>query len=225
MKKLICAFLVIACLIPLTVGCSKYDEDYVYDGHSLVGKWMEKKYDEEYYVSYEFSKDGVITLKEYNYGIEVSSTVGTYTVEDKNLLVAKYVNYDGTVQHVENRFSMKEDMIVMLYLDHSNQMEEKEMILVPFDVDFNEGDEDLYGEWYDTENKEEFWRFNKDFTGSTYNGTYEYSIKYSVNGRKIYVAYESIPGVVDAIVELKYKINGDTLTIKGEGVELTLERK
>lgn len=230
MKKIICVLLILCCFVPL-VSCSKFDEDYVYDGHSLIGKWMEKDYDEEYYISYEFFEDGRIETVDYSYGIQIDSSVGTYTV-DKNVLVARFVdNYSGSVQYVENRFSMKDDLLVMLYLDSSNQMEEKEMILVPFDVDFNEGDEELYGTWQDKNNPNEIWTFNDDFTGTASIKDYEitYHLRYSVNGKKIYISYEPIEGVFEGIVEMKYKIKDDTLTIKGEYpsgevMELVLER-
>ena len=223
MKRLLCFLLVCITLISVG-GCSKFDEDYVYDGHSLIGKWMEKDYDFEYYISYEFFENGEVEVKEYYYGIEVSSMRGAFFVE-KNVLKTQFIEYNGNVQHIENRFSMKDDMLVMLYLSEENQMEEKEMVLIPFDVESIEPNEELCGTWRDTSDPSEVWTFNKDLTGTVANADYTYTIKYSLKGKKLYIAYESVPGVIDSLVEVKYKVKNDKLTIKGEGVKLVFEKE
>ena len=224
MKKLLCIIIALICVFSVC-SCSKFDEDYVYDGHSLIGKWIEKTKNYASYGAYEFFKDGTVKYTEYSYGIERSSITGTYTVEKNNLVEKYYYEYSDTVKFVEHRFSIKNDTIVMRELDQSNQMVEIDVIYIPYEDKFSEGDEELLGTWYDTEESGEFWTFNKDLTGFTSNGEFTYSIRYSVHKNKIYIAYESIPGVIDALVELKYNVRGDKLTIKGSGIKIVLERK
>ena len=81
---IIAAICVTACLI---FGGSNFDENYRYDGHSLIGKWREKSYDEVSYISYEFYENGKVELKEYSYGIELKSTLGTYSVDVNKITV------------------------------------------------------------------------------------------------------------------------------------------
>lgn len=224
MKKFLCIIIALVCVLSVC-SCSKFDEDYVYDGHSLIGKWIEKTKNNAEYGSYEFFENGVVEYTAYSYGIERSSIKGTYTVEKNNLVEKYYYEYSDTTKYIEHRFSIKKDTLVMLELDESNQMQEIEVVYVPYEDKFTEIDEELLGTWYDTESEGESWTFNNDMTGSASNGSFTYSIRYSVKRNKIYIAYESIPGVIDALVEMKYNVRGDKLIIKGSGVKLVLEKK
>ena len=51
MKKIILILSLVACLISITLlmGCDLYNEDYVYDGSSLIGKWMDDDLDPNSY--------------------------------------------------------------------------------------------------------------------------------------------------------------------------------
>lgn len=230
MKKIICVVIVCLCIFSL-FGCEKslYDKNYVYDGNSLLGKWGEKDYDEAYYFSYEFFEDGKIEHIVYNYGIEVSKVTGTYTAE-KNEIFIDVVQYDGTNVHYQHKFSMTEKgELVIVYLSDEDQMTEKEMVLIPFDVDFNDDNSALVGAWEDKNNQGETWSFNDDYTGTISNEEFTYKMYYSVNGKKLYMAYEFVEGVKQSLVEFSYSVEGDTLTLKGkiegEKIEYVFVRK
>ena len=216
-KTLILFLLLITALCLFSCGeLEKFDENYVYDGHSLVGKWQEEDYDRSFYITYEFSKDGKFEQKQYRYGIEVRSESGTYTAEN-NKFIIEFKNYDGTSSFVENKFSITEQgELVMVYLDQSNQMEEKEMILVPFDIAHSEADTELIGSWEDKANEGEIWTFNSDYTGTIFGGGYTYKFYYSVLGGKLYIANELIEGTLNDLVEYEYEIDGTSLTIEAE---------
>ena len=229
MKKIIILSLVI-----LTIAClfscgSKFDEDYVYDGHSLVGKWQEEDYERSFYITYEFSNDGKFEQKQYSYGIEVRAEKGTYTAEG-NKFTVEFKNYDGTTSYVENKFCITEDgELVMIYLDEANQMEEKEMILVPFDIIHSETDTALIGSWEDKANEGEIWTFNSDFTGTIFGGGYTYKFYYSIIDDNLYIANEFIEGTLNDLVEYEYEIKGGSLTIEAEingtDIELSFNKR
>ena len=230
MKRIICVLLLCICVVGLA-SCNKslYDENYTYDGVSLIGKWGEKDYDEAYYFSYEFFEDGKIKHIVYNYGIEVSAVEGTYTAEGNEILI-DVVQYDKTTVHYEHKFCITDrGELVIVYLSDDDQMTEKEMVLIPFDVDFNDDNSALVGAWEDKENPGEIWTFNSDYTGKISNSEYSYKMYYSVNGKKLYMAYEFVEGVKQSLVELNYSVNGNTLKISGkidgEKIEYQFERK
>ncbi len=226
MKRIICFLLICLCVITL-VACSDFDENYVYDGHSLIGKWREKEYKDSYYISYEFFDNGEVYLNQYNYGIEMSSIIGKYTV-DTNEIVIDVTNYDKTIVHYEYKFCITDKgELIVLYLD-DDQMKEKEMTLVPYDIEYNEDNSSLSGRWEDTNNRGEYWTFNEDYTGTVSNDEASYKMHYSIKKNKLYMAYEFVDGVKQGLVEFEYKIKNDTLTIKGtfngEKLEYTFER-
>lgn len=227
MKKIICFLLVCLCVFSF-VACSEFDKDYVYDGHSLLGKWREKEFSDRYYISYEFLENGDVLLNEYNYGIEMSSIVGKYSVNVNRILI-DITNYDKTIIHYEYKFCITEKgELIVIYLDE-NQMTEKEMALVPYDIEYNADVSNLLGTWEDTNNRGEYWTFNEDYTGSVSNEDISYKMYYSVKKDNIYMAYEFVEGVKQNLVEFDYKIKDGILTLKGEfngeKLEYTFERK
>ena len=230
MKKIICILLLSICIFGLiSCGDIEFDENYVYDGTSLIGKWYEKDYDESYYISYEFFDGGKIEQTEYYYGIEFSTVSGTYTV-DTNRISIDIERYDGTKVHYENKFCINEKKeLIIVYLSEKDQITEEKMVLVPFKSDFNEGDPALIGTWEDKDNPGELWKFNGDYTGEIFNEKSSYKMYYSVNDGNIYMAYEFVEGVRQNLVEFDYKIKGDTLELKckidGTKVEYSFERK
>ena len=216
MKKLLLISLVVISVFCLFSCGSKFDEDYVYDGHSLVGKWQEEDYDESFYITYEFFADGKFEQRQYSYGIETSWSQGTYTAEG-NKFVVEFKNYDNTSSYVENKFCITEDReLVILYLDEKNQMEEKEMVLVPFNITHSETDQKLLGTWEDAAHEGEFWTFNNDFTGTIFGGGYTYKFYYSIHDDTLYIANELIEGTLNDLIGYEYEISGSTLTIETE---------
>ena len=228
MKRFICAVLVCVCFISL-VACSKFDENYVYDGRSLVGTWCDENYDEKGYESYNFYEDGTVELVQYYYGIEFQRVSGTYSAEG-NKMVIDIKQFDDTNVHYEHKFCITDKgELVVIYLSEKDQMTEEEMVLKPFNNEFNEGDTSLVGTWEDTNNRGEYWSFNSDFTGKVSNETSEYKMYYSVHGGKLYMAYEFVEGVKQSLVELDYKVSGNTLTLEGKidgtSLKYSFERK
>ncbi len=209
---LLCAL----CLFSCGDGLDKFDENYEYDGHSLVGTWQEEEYDRSFYITYEFSADGKFKQKQYSYGIEVKSEEGSYSAE-KNKFTVEFKNYDGTSSFVENKFCITEKgELIVVYLDEKNQMEEKEMVLVPLNIKHSDTDTDLIGTWEDKDNEGEFWSFNRDFTGTIFGGGYTYKFYYSIVDEKLYIANEFIEGTLNDLTEYEYEIDGSTLTIEAE---------
>ena len=210
---IIAAVCVVACLI---FGGSDFDENYQYDGHSLIGKWREKGYEEVSYISYEFFEDGKVELKEYSYGIELKTTLGTYSV-DVNKITVDYELYNGTVEHSVNKFCITDDgELIIIYLSEANQMTEEEMVMVPYDIKFNEDNSDVVGKWEDTENPGEYWTFNKDYTGTVSTEGFSYKLYYSIKDDSFFMAYEFVEGSKEALVEFEYEIDGDKLYLTGD---------
>ncbi len=228
MKRIACIFLICICIFTVA-SCSKFDENYVYDGESLIGKWYEKDYDESYYIAYDFFENGTVEQTEYYYGIKFGTVSGAYTV-DKNVIEIDLDRYDGTIIHYEHKFCITDKgELIIIYLSEKDQMTEEEMVLVPYKDDFNEGDKSLFGTWEDKNNPGELWTFKEDFTGTIANKESSYEMHYSVNDGKIYMAYEFVDGVKQGLVEFKYKIKGNTLEIEskidGTKIEYSFERK
>lgn len=206
-----------------------FDENYEYDGHSLVGKWQEKSYATHSYVSYEFFEDGRFEQVSYQYGIEFNRSEGTYTV-DKNKFIVAFPRYDGSVEYVENKFNVTDKgEILMLYLDLENQIEERKMVLVPFNIKPSEDTSSIVGNWEDKAHEGEFWKFNEDLTGIIYGNGYSYNFHYTIHNGKLYIANELIPGIMNDLVEYKLDVKGDTLTISakinGTSISLSFNRR
>ena len=218
----IVAVIGIVCLcIFLFAGGSEFDENYVYDGKSLLGKWCEEDYEESSYISYEFFENGTVELVEYSYGIEMKKIVGTYSVK-VNEIIIDYEKYNGNIEHSENKFCITESgKLVIIYLSNNDQITEEEMVLIPFDVKFNEDNSEIVGLWEDSANPGEYWTFNKDYTGTVStivdkDEKFEYGLVYSVADGYFYIAFEFVPGVKQYLVEFEYEVDGDTLYLEGE---------
>ena len=229
MKKIICLAVVATCIFCLFSCGSKFDPNYEYDGHSLVGIWCEEDYSPSEYYTYEFTAENTMILRYYHYGILFDTSVGSLTI-GKNVFTVTYENYDGSKTYVENKFCITEDgELVMVYLDASNEMEEVEMVLVPCNIDFVEDNSAVIGTWEDTERPGEFWTFNKDYTGSIFGNGYTYKFYYSVNDDSIFIANEFIEGALNDLIEYEFSVKGDKLsigtTINGTSIKFTFERK
>ena len=229
MKKIICTTALFICLLCLFSCGSKYDPDYVYDGHSLIGLWCEEEYDPAGYYTYEFTQDSTMVLKYYRYGILFDSSVGKLSVET-NKFIVEYENYDGTKTYNENKFSITEDNeLVVVYLDEQNEMEEEEMVLVPYCVDFVEDNSSVVGSWEDTQRPGEVWTFNKDYTGSIFGNGYTYKFYYSINDDSLFISNELIEGTLNDLIEYHFSVKDNRLSIdakiNGTSIGFTFERK
>ncbi|MBO5312330.1 MAG: hypothetical protein J6B29_00045 [Clostridia bacterium] len=229
MKRIIWVLALLVLCIGLS-SCDKslFDENYVYDGTSLLGKWQSEDKEDGYYYSYEFFDNGKVEWKEYSYGIEFSVELREYTAQGHEITL-KATRYDGTVSTEKNKFTITEDgKLVIVYLD-ADAMTEKESVLVPFENDFNEDADRIFGSWEDRDNPGEIWSFNEDFSGSIADDKNSYTIYYSVKDKRLYIAYEFVPGVKQSLVQYDMDLDGDTLSLKckieGETVKYVLERK
>lgn len=228
MKKILCIAVLCACIFCL-FACddSKYDENYVYDGTSLVGTWQEEEIDYANYYTYQFSKDGKMLLKEFIYGMEVSSEEGTYTVKDNKLTVL-FPDDDGTSYYVENKFSITDDgELVMIRLSTENQMEEVEAVYVPHTPVFNL-ESPLVGTWENSEVKDELWIFDKNHQITLPNKEKTEKMLYSTKDGKVYMLYLIDSGENKLFLEtpliFDYELDGDTLKLYGE-VNYVFKRK
>ena len=229
MKKFICILLV--CILALSfTACSKFNEDYVYDGTSLLGKWCEKDYQESYYITYEFFDNNTVLLNEYYYGIEYSSTLAETEI-GTNTIDIYVTGFNGAVTNYHQKFCITEDgELIFIYLSDKDQITEEELVLVPYEPIFNKGASPVTGTWEDTQNPGELWCFNDDYTGSV-SGAGEtgelssYELFYSATDDKIYLAFEFVPGVKESIVEFDYEIEGNTLTLENNSLTYVFERK
>ena len=219
MKKAV-LILVLCCFALCLFACgSKYDENYVYDGQSLVGKWQEEDIAYEDYYTYEFFADGKMELKQFIYGMEVSCEVGTYTV-DGNRLEVLFREDDGRVSEIENKFSITSDgELVMVRLSTSNQMQEVETVYVPFEPVFNLKNE-LVGTWENTKEDGECWIFDGNYEITIPNEVKEEKMLYSIKDDTLYMLYLIDPGEHKLYLEepmiFTYKIDGNTLKLYGE---------
>ena len=229
MKKFVCALLVFILVLSFT-ACSKFDENYVYDGKSLIGKWCEEDYNESYYLTYEFFDNDTVLLNEYYYGIEYSSTLAKATI-GKNTIDINVTGFNGAVTNYHQKFCITEDgELVFIYLSDKDQITEEELVLVPYEPKFNKDNSPLVGKWEDTQNPGEYWSFNKDYTGNVEGAgkageINSYNLYYSLLDDKIYLAFEFVPGVKQSIVEFDYEIDGNTLTLENDSLTYVFERK
>ena len=228
MKKIICILAILSALVFL-VSCNDelFDENYVYDGTSLIGIWCEKDYDESNYYTYKFFENGSIIKSAYNYGIEASSIDGHYEAVGHELTI-KILLYSGVTDVQTFKFTITDKKeLALVYLDE-NLMKEKETVLVPYESTFNKDNSSIVGVWEDTENPGEMWQFNSDFSGSVYDSENSYKMFYSLTDKKLYMAYEFVEGIRQSLVEFKYEIKGDTLhlesKINGTTIEYTFKK-
>lgn len=226
MKKIITLtllFLAFACLF----SCgNKFDEEYVYDGQSLVGKWQEENLAEDYYITYEFFADGKLLQTAYVYGIEIEKEVGSYEAEGTKLTLI--FDDNGTPVKIENKFSITDDKeLVMVYLSKQNQMQEMEAVYVPYEMEYNK-ENPLIGTWENTEYKDELWIFGEDFVISLPSEEKTEKLAYSVKDDTIYMLYMIDPGehklYSDTPLVFTFDVDGDTLTLDGE-VNYTFKKK
>jgi len=244
MKKLIFAAVLII-FVCFMISCgSEYNKDYVYDGESLVGKWQEVDFDEEYYKLYEFKADGTVTFSYYTFGISYGNDYSTrtqdYRVDGTNTLVL-IEDFNGKKIESEFDFSINEDGRLVLHADDTDVN-----ILEPYKLKYDDADKSpVVGKWLDVrENGTDlFWfletgecmifanvkgeipddvseieneDFEFDLIQTMLYATYEDKINILFSDQFV-VSPENV-GVAD------YEINGDTLTISANDLNVTLKR-
>lgn len=230
MKKLIAILSLTLCLISLSmlVSCgSHYNGDYVYDGTSLIGKWVDKKIQSNSYDVYEFIDENKVILTTNCRGITLDKLEGTYEVTDKNQIVIS-----STFGKEYIRFSITKDSeLVLVILDDMNRPAEGERVMKKYDLNYNIGTNNLIGTWKSVDNENEKFVFNEDFTGksvglSTKGDPVEYKLYYSYTDKEINIIIEYMIGYEEMVKTSNYKIEGNTLTMYGEdkdGKEITIK--
>ena len=213
MKKFLAIFLTILSVALLMCACgdkyvSKYDEDYVYDGTSLIGKWRESKYSDEYYQVYEITENE-ITLTAYSYGLVMQEITAVYTVEGDNTLVVSWG--DGYTDR--NDFSIAKGPVFVLtqVVDSSTS----EMELVPYDLTWNTNNSDIVGTWVSDDSASDTFTFKSNYT-LLVEGQYDiYTVPYAIKDSTLAISGEFVDGFKEEANVLSYKIEGDKLTLTG----------
>ncbi len=230
MKRLALILTLSACVLLAVMLCScgnLYDEDYVYDGSSLIGKWVDEKPNTNSYDVYEFIDNENVILTTNCRGIELDKLEGTYTVTDNNQIV---IESEFGKEYI--RFSMTKDgRLVLLTLNDMNLPSEGERVMKKYDLEYNKGENSLIGVWKSIDNPNEKFIFNEDFTGksvglSTKGDVIEYKIYYSYKGNELNIIIEYMIGYEEMVKTSNFKIEGDKLTMYGkdkDGKEITIK--
>ena len=180
MKKLAFALCFILLLSLTLIGCdgyvSKYDENYVYDGESLLGKWQETKLSDDFYQVYNFTTDKDVILTAYSFGIVMQEIEATYYVENNNVLVVEwgggYVN--------KNSFSISKDGY--LTITQVLEAEHNEMRLEPYNLEWNTNNDAIKGTWISNDYQGESFTFSAGYTLTVENEDEVYKMDYAVKG-------------------------------------------
>ena len=214
MKKLSFALCLILLFSLTLIGCdkyvSKYDENYVYDGESLLGKWQETKFTDEFYQVYNFTSSKDVILTAYSYGIVMQEIEATYYVENNNVLVVEwgggYVN--------KNNFSISKDGY--LTITQVLEAEHNEMLLEPYNIEWNTSNDAIKGTWISSDYQGESFTFGSDYKLSVEGNDEIYKIDYAVKGDTLAFGGEFVEGFKEEVNVMTYKIDGDTLTLTGK---------
>ena len=241
MKKIALSLILILIACLTLVSCSDYDEDYVYDGTALVGKWQEKDFDEGFYKIYDFKADGTVTYTYYTYGMIFDTEYGVstqkYKVEGNNTLVITQ-KYNGKEVDTRVNFSIDEkgNFVMVSDGDEINKLE-------PYKLEYDEVSP-LMGKWVDknvvngVEQTDLFWfcgdsecyifpnvsgkigddvdEFTKDYINSEVG--FVDTMLYSTKGKKIYLCFADDTIISeDSVLHGEYKIENGKLTIISDG--------
>ena len=160
-----------------------------------------------------------MVLKQFIYGMEISSEEGTYTVKDNKLEVL-FPEDNGTTSVVENRFSITENgELIMVRLSTVNEIEEVETVYVSHTPVFNL-ENPLVGTWENSAVEDELWIFGEDMVITIPNDIKEEKMLYSVKDDKVYMLYLIDSGEHKLFLEtpliFEYEQNGKTLKLFGE---------
>ena len=228
MKRIALIMLIAIFVIALGSCRDAYDEDYVYDGVSLIGKWIDEKPNENAYDVYDFVDKSRVALTTNCRGIELKRIEGTYTVEGNNTIV---ISSDAFGKEYI-RFSIgKNGRLVLLTLTDLNIPVEDERVMVKYDLEYNNGENNLLGTWVSKSNSNEKFIFNEDFTGrsvgvSSKGEEASYKLYYSYKERELNIIIEYMIGYEEMVRTTEFTVEGDTLTMTGkdkDGKEIKLE--
>ena len=234
MKKTLIFILISLCILSVVglTGCKdNYDEDYVYDGKSLIGKWVDNKLDSNSYDVYEFIDETKVILTTNCRGIELDKLEGTYTVTDNNQIV---IQSKFGKEYI--RFSInKSGNLILVVLDDMNRPAEGERVMKKYDLNYNSSENKLVGTWKSLDNENEKFIFNEDFTGksvglSSKDEPIEYKIYYSYTENEVNIIIEYMIGYEEMVKTSNYKIENDMLVLFGEDkdgnkIEIKFERE
>lgn len=187
---------------------SQYNENYVYDGVSLVGKWREGEHSDEYYQVYDFENDKV-TLTAYSYGIMMQEITADYSVEGNNTLVISW----GNGYTDKNKFSITGAPVVVITQVADSQTNEME--LVPYDLDWCKDNSRLVGTWVNNDNANETFTFNSNYTLYVEGEFDSYTMNYATKGDTLAIGVEIVNNFKEDVNILTYKVEGDALTLTG----------
>ena len=215
MKRFLIISFAIICIVLTIASCvgedkDKFNENYEYDGVSLIGKWREREYSEDQYQIYEFLENGDVNCIIYSFGIEMGRFEASYTVEGKNTLS---ILWRDNAQKDTNQFSISENNVLILRGVASYT---GEMALVPYDLTYNLSNDALLGSWQSKDNEDEVFTFNKDYTGYAQGSEGGYNFVYSTKNENVFIAVEAIDGIRHSVETMGYKVEGDTLTLSGK---------
>lgn len=215
MKKIIIISLAIICIVLCIGACSEkeyeFDENYEYDGVSLIGKWREREYNEDQYQVYEFLENGDVNCIIYSFGIEMARFEASYTIVGKNTL---NITWKDGEQTDTNRFSISEDKKFLKLCEVASYT--GEMTLVPYDLSYNKSNEALVGVWKSNDDNGEIFSFFENYTGYADGLLGGYSFTYSTKDSSIFICVEAIDGVKHSVEAMEYSVSADTLTLTGK---------
>lgn len=233
MKKILLTVSIIACLLlaMLLSSCDLYNKNYVYDGTSLIGKWVDEELNTGSYDVYEFVDDKNVILTTNCQGIELNRLEGTYTVEDNNKIV---IQSGFGKEYI--RFSITKDgRLVILTLDDMNMPSEDERVMSKYNLEYNKGENKLLGTWKSLDNENEKFVFNEDFTGksiglSSKGEVIEYKLYYSYKGSELNIIIEYMIGYEEMVRTTEFKVEKNILTMSGTDkdgnkIEIKFERE
>ena len=233
MKKILLTVSIIACLLlaMLLSSCDLYNKNYVYDGTSLIGKWVDEELNTGSYDVYEFVDDKNVILTTNCHGIELNRLEGTYTVEDNNKIV---IQSGFGKEYI--RFSITKDgRLVILTLDDMNMPSEDERVMSKYNLEYNKGENKLLGTWKSLDNENEKFVFNEDFTGksiglSSKGEVIEYKLYYSYKGSELNIIIEYMIGYEEMVRTTEFKVEKNILTMSGTDkdgnkIEIKFERE
>ncbi len=233
MKKILITVSIIVCLLlaMLLSSCDLYNKNYVYDGTSLIGKWVDEELNTGSYDVYEFVDDKNVILTTNCQGIELNRLEGTYTVEDNNKIV---IQSGFGKEYI--RFSITKDgRLVILTLDDMNMPSEDERVMSKYNLEYNKGENKLLGTWKSLDNENEKFVFNEDFTGksiglSSKGEVIEYKLYYSYKENELNIIIEYMIGYEEMVRTTEFKVEKNILTMSGADkdgnkIEIKFERE
>jgi len=129
----------------LLTSCNDYDEDYVYNGEALIGKWQETDFDEGFYKTYDFKADGTVICATCIYGMMPEGSVAAeYRVDGTNTLILTE-NINGKKIVTRMKFSINEDNVLVLVDEQNEDVINK---LEPYSLKYDEVSP-IKGKWVD----------------------------------------------------------------------------